>query len=194
MDCSDITCLTCPDDSITIFETSPAINTDTPDQDDTSSENLLKNAVSVPISGNNSPTDDTANHELIISGKTKRAIKPSRRETIKIVPGGREFFERKRRSIVIPSINYEFVNEQKIFECCSRRRCHCDETRCQQMRPECAVNEVLIVVRNATKSPGDCCSEYRCGSEPECHLKKETYGGIRLKLKGRTRQGMFYVC
>lgn len=59
------------------------------------------------------------------------------------------------------------------------------------MRPECAVNEVLIVVRNATKSPGDCCSEYRCGSEPDCYLKKETYGGIRLNLKGRIRQGMF---
>lgn len=145
---------------------------------DSSSENLLKNAIAVPISPDQFPSETLERNELIISGRTKRAIKPFKRhETIRIVPGGYEHIQRKRRNVVI---DYKTANEQKIQECCSHRKCVCDESKCERMRPECDDDQILLLVHKATESPGDCCSEYRCDIKPNCANETDHPGVISV--------------
>lgn len=165
----------CPDDS-TIIESIIV--------PDSSSENLIKNTIAVPSEN----FDDSAD-ELIIQGKSKRSIKPfKRRERIRIVPGGDEYVvQRKRRSIVIPKIDYKTVNElQQIEKCCANQVCKCDEDKCIRNRPICQTGQILLLIRTANKKPGDCCSEYRCNDrKPNCVSSKFNVGGnpaIALKI------------
>lgn len=148
LDCSEVRCLPCPEDSVTT--TQLLVKPDPLD-----SETLLKKPIAVPID-----TDHLANtDELIIKGKSKRAIVP--REAIRIVPGGYEFTADRR-------IRRSAINGQRIQECCAHRQCQCDAQKCLANRPECMTDQVLLLARRANGMPGDCCDEYRCGIEPKC--------------------------
>lgn len=160
LDCTGIKCLACPEDSVTT-----TVESVQPEAHDTSSEALLQSAISVPIASDHPDDAD----ELIIKSKSKRSIAPFKRETIRIVPGGYEYTQRrKRHSVALPAINYRTINEQKIHECCAHRQCECDVQKCSDKRPKCTDDHVLLLIRSANGQPGDCCDEYHCAIEPKC--------------------------
>lgn len=50
-------------------------------------------------------------------------------------------------------------------KCCGMPRCQCN--KCPQ-RPQCKADEVLIELSQGNGQPGSCCTQYRCGKEPQC--------------------------
>ncbi|XP_034480677.1 mucin-5AC [Drosophila innubila] len=50
-------------------------------------------------------------------------------------------------------------------KCCGMPRCRCNKC---PTRPQCKADEVLIELSQGNGQPGNCCTQYRCGKEPQC--------------------------
>lgn len=134
-----------------------------------------KSAFSVYINTQNNNQNETYSiQDISASSRAERAVRPFKRQTIKIVPT--DHVNRKRSIDPIETSDNDDndddgsvaalitaddtdVAQQQLHACCIRLMCACD-TSCTQ--PTCAPGQVLEPEKDATLVPGQCCAVYRC--------------------------------
>lgn len=161
--------LVCPHDSALVLQLPNAkevVNSSMESETTTSSSEAFVLPASNGVSDTTLPP--TADDQLAVE-KVKRAVEPYPQESIKIVPGG--IFRRKRNieneNTVIPSINYQMIDDKRVAECCVGHRCECDKTKCKQTH--CGPNQYKNLERSGSDKPGDCCPIYSCSDVHNAH-------------------------